>query len=208
MMDHDQEKHLDELLDSALSAYSSAEPRPGLETRILAQVREASGTPAPLWRGWRWLWAGALTAIAALFIALWMGRHAQVQPPTNNIVRSDKPPAQPAPSPTHHAKIARDRRPESSTPAAAANPANHRRREHGALHPQPVAAAVPRQPVFPASTPLSEQEKLLLSYYAQTPREELIAQSRPDEPPVAAEDQSDIAVPEMIFVPQKSSNTR
>jgi hypothetical protein len=31
--------HLDELLDSLLSGYSAAEPRPGLETRILANVR-------------------------------------------------------------------------------------------------------------------------------------------------------------------------
>jgi hypothetical protein len=198
MTDHDQEKHLDELLDSALSAYSSAEPRPGLETRILAQVREAAGTTGSPSRNWRWLWAGAVAVAAVLLIAVWIGWHTQSPAPTNNVVRTNKPPAQPAP------------RFESSAPVTASNPANHRRRERGVHSPQTVAIAVPRQPVFPEPTPLSEQEKLLLSYYAQTPRQELIAQSHPDEPsPVAApEDQSNIAVPEVIFVPQKSSNTR
>lgn len=196
MTDHDKDKHLDELLDSALSAYSSAEPRPGLETKILAQVREASGKAASPSRNWRWLWAGAVAAVAVLLIALWMGR--QVQSPTNNVVHTQEPPAR------HSPKL------ENSPPVTAANPPNQRRRQHGALRPQAVAMAAPRQPVFPTPTPLSEQEKLLLSYYAHTPREELIAQSRPDEPsPVAAaEDQSNSAVPEMIFVPQKSNSTR
>jgi hypothetical protein len=197
MMDHDQDKHLDELLDSALSAYSSAEPRPGLETRILAKVREASGTADSPSRNWKWLWAGAVACAAVLLIALWISRHVLVQAPANNVVRTKEPPVEPA------------RKIENSAPVTAANPANHRLRERGASRPQTVAVAVPRLPVFPAPTPLSEQEKLLLSYYAHTPREELIAQSRPDEPPAdAAEDQSNIAVPEMIFVPQKSSNTR
>jgi hypothetical protein len=197
MTDYDQEKHLDELLDSALSAYSSAEPRPGLETRILAQVREAAGTTGSPSRNWRWLWAGAVTVAAVLLIALWMGKRTQVPTPTNNVVRTHEPPAQPT------------TKPENSNPVTAANPAHHRHREHGERSPQAVAVAVPRQPVFPTPTPLSEQERLLLSYYAQTPRQELIAQSHPDEPPqVGVENQSNIAVPEVIFVPQKSSNTR
>jgi hypothetical protein len=197
MTDHDKDKHLDELLHSALSAYSSAEPRPGLETKILAQVREATSRKELPKRNWSWLWAGAAAIAAVLLIALWISRHALAPAPTNNVVRSKEPPVRPAP------KL------ENNTPMTAASPANQRRRQHGMLHSQIVAAAVPRLAVFPTPTPLSEQERLLLSYYAHTPRKELIAQSRPDEPsPVEApNDQSNIAVPG-IFVPQKSSNTR
>ena len=35
---------LDAMLDNLLSTYSSVEPRPGLETRILANLREESAT--------------------------------------------------------------------------------------------------------------------------------------------------------------------
>jgi hypothetical protein len=55
--------------------------------------------------------------------------------------------------------------------------------------------------------PLSEQERLLLSYYSVTPREEVIAQSHPDEPVVGDQDQTQ-AVPDLMHIPQKVSNTR
>jgi hypothetical protein len=35
-----------------------------------------------------------------------------------------------------------------------------------------------------------------------------VAQSHPDEPPVSGEDESGIAIPDLVHVPQKSSNTR
>src|ERR1043166_2069660 len=143
MTDHDKGKHLDELLDSALSAYSSAEPRPGLETKILATVREATPGKEPAGRSWKWLWAGALAAAAVLLIALWTSRHAPVQAPAHDLVRTKEPPMQPAP------KL------ESSTPVRVANPPNHRGRERDVLRPQPVAVAVPRLEVFPTPTPLS-----------------------------------------------------
>jgi hypothetical protein len=89
------------------------------------------------------------------------------------------------------------------------NAENHRPKPRAASPAQDAALALHRRPpVFPTPTPLSEQERLLLSYYTHTPREELIAQSHPEDSPIAGEDQSNIAVPEMIFVPQKSSNTR
>jgi hypothetical protein len=36
----DKQMQIDDTLDSLLANYSSAEPRPGLETRILANMRE------------------------------------------------------------------------------------------------------------------------------------------------------------------------
>jgi hypothetical protein len=197
MTDHDKDKHLDELLDSALSAYSSAEPGPGLETKILAQVREAASSKESPGRNWKWLWAGAVAAAAVLLAALLLGRHSQVVGPGNNIVHTAPPPVQPGPQ-VH-----------KSMPASTGNARNHAPKMHVPLPQQNASLALNQRPsVFPTPTPLSEQEKLLLSYYAHTPREELIAQSHPEEPPNAGEDQSNIAIPEMIFVPQKSSNTR
>jgi hypothetical protein len=195
--DHDKDKYLDELLDLALTTYSSAEPRPGLETRILAKVRDVENKAASPWRNWRWLWAGAAAALAIVLIVLFSGRHSAIPGPPGNVVQKNQPAAQPSP------EVA------SMPPHNSGNAGIPLSKKRVPPHAERVALNIgPRQPIFPAPTPLSEQEKLLLSYYARTPREELIAQSHPDEPPVVAEDQSNIAVPEMIFVPQKSSNTR
>ena len=43
------DRKLEEMLDSMLSTYSSAEPRPGLETRILANLKEQSAQRTPGW---------------------------------------------------------------------------------------------------------------------------------------------------------------
>src|SRR5437763_15288478 len=62
--------------------------------------------------------------------------------------------------------------------------------QHRAVRPQPnlaqqtgsellQEARAPRLEVFPTPTPLSDQEKLLLHYMARTPREEIVAHSRP-----------------------------
>jgi hypothetical protein len=197
MTDREKDKHLDELLDSALAHYSAAWPRPGLETRILAEMREAEATAAAAWHSWRWLWGGAIAAAAALLIVLLAGRHSQIPVQGNNVARGQQSPTQVTPHVQSTAPV---------TPNAAVSPQRK-------IRVQPPAEAVAftirrRPPVFPTPTPLSEQEKLLLSYYAHTPREEVFAQSHADEPPIAADDQTKIAVPDLIYVPQKSSNTR
>lgn len=196
MTGHEHDKHLNELLDSALSQYSAVEPGPGLETRIQATVREAGRAASPQWN-WRWLWAGAVALAAILLIALLAGKRSVVPAPGNDLVQKKEPVAHPSPE---SAKAA---------PLDSGNDAAHPLPKHLKQQPEVVALKVePRRPVFPTPAPLSEQEKLLLSYYSNTPREELIAQSRPEDPPVAVDDQSSIPVPELILVPQKSSNTR
>lgn len=204
-LDHNQD--LDKLLDSALAEYSSVEPRPGLETRILANVRAASKTASLPWK-WRWLWAGTAAALAILLMVLFAGRRSVAPAPGDNVVQKKLPAEQPNPG---TGKSSPRRTPEVSGPAPSdqENRVAAQRKMRGRPHPETVALKLePRRAVFPTPAPLSEQEKLLLSYYAQTPREELIAQSRPEEPPVTLDDRSNIAVPELILVPQKSSNTR
>jgi hypothetical protein len=85
----------------------------------------------------------------------------------------------------------------------------HRRKPSAHTLPQNATLARSQRPaVFPTPTPLSEQEQLLLRYYAGTPREEVIAQSHPDEPPVVGEQDQTEAIPDLTHIPQKLSNSR
>ncbi|HET9365600.1 MAG TPA: hypothetical protein VFP71_11390 [Candidatus Angelobacter sp.] len=199
MADQYEDRKLDELLDSALSEYSAVEPRPGLEGRILARIQNVAEQPRARWWNTRWPWAATAIAALVVIIALLAVRHGGIAPPEKVIVQTpptqSQPPLQPAVQNSGQEKVAK----------------------HGAApRKQQVEiqnASLPldqRPQVFPTPTPLSEQEKLLMSYYARTPRDELIAQSHPEEPPLTGEGESDsdIAVPDLTFVPQKSSNTR
>ena len=196
MADQEKDKQIqiDEMLDSLLANYSSAEPRPGLETRILANLREAEETPQGWW-SFKWLWAGVVTAAIVMAAVLINGRH-RIEPPTHVIVKTS--PAVPQPEIQPHASIARQEtaRIHRHKPLASTRPLN------GTL------ALSQRPAVFPTPTPLSEQEKLLLSYLAGTPREEVIAESHPDEPPVVGDHDQTEAIPDLMHIPQKFSNTR
>jgi hypothetical protein len=196
MADQEKDKRLDEMLDSLLTNYSLAEPRPGLETRILANLREAEEKEAPHgWWSFKWLWAGAVAAAIIVAAVLFNGRH-RVTPPTNVIVKTNQPAPQPEIQP--RAPIARQETAKI-----------HRRKPSTPALPQNAPLALRDRPaVFPTPTPLSEQEKLLLSYVASTPREEMIAQSHPDEPPVVGDQDQTEAIPDLIHIPQKLSNTR
>jgi len=195
MTDRDKDKQLDEMLDSLLSTYSSAEPRPGLETRILANVRDAADEAGPTWWNFKWLWAGA--AVAAIIVAaLLIGGHGRVAVREKSVVVQTPQPAprQPVVQP--------------SLPHPAANMLVHRPKPQLPSQPQNASLALSDRPqIFPTPTPLSEQERLLLRYFAGTPREEVIAQSHPDEPPVFGQDQPD-AIPDLSHIPQRLSNTR
>jgi hypothetical protein len=199
MSNHEKDKQMqiDDMLDSLLANYSSAEPRPGLETRILANLREAEERKASQgWWNFKWLWAGAVTAAIIVAMVLIGGRH-RVAPPTHVVVRT----SQPAPqreiqpyvpiAPKEMAKVPRHK--PSTGPTAQQNA---------------TLALNERPAVFPTPTPLSEQEKLLLSYLAGTPREQVIAESHSDEPPVVGDQDQTEAIPDLMHIPQKLSNTR
>jgi len=191
----DKQMQMDEMLDSLLANYSSVEPRPGLETRILANLREAEKEEPAGWWNFKWLWAGV--AVAAIIVAavLINGRH-RVEPPTHVIVKTS--PAIPQPEIQPHAPAVRNE-------TVRIRP----RKTLAPTRPQNAALALNERPaVFPTPTPLSEQEKLLLSYLAGTPREEVIAQSHSDEPPVVGDQDQTEAIPDLMHIPQKLSNTR
>ena len=189
MSDREKNDHLDELLDSALAQYSSAEPRPGLETRILAHVREAGAAVASPARHWRWLWAGAMAAIAVATFVLLAGRHSHLPMPGNKVVQVPQAPVQV--SPTH----------QSGAPAIVTHVPKHGRKVAVSPHFETARLMREQRPsVFPTPTPLSEQEKLALAYAARASKDELMAQIRV---PDAEEEEFWASQPQIISVPQR-----
>src|SRR4051812_825733 len=105
MTDPKNDKQLDELLDTMLSAYSAVQPRPGLEDRIRAGMREAAERPALPWWSWKWLWAGAAVAAALLLLMVWPGHHRPASAPANTVVHVPAT-AQPVPQAQAGAAVA------------------------------------------------------------------------------------------------------
>jgi hypothetical protein len=66
MENNERDRKLDQWLDKALSEYSVAEPRLGLEQRVLNRVRAEEQTRSRRWSIWKWM--PAFAAIAAAVI--------------------------------------------------------------------------------------------------------------------------------------------
>ena len=65
MAEQEKDKNLDQIFDSLLASYSDVEPRPGLETRVVAKLRDhASRNNGWNWT-WTWIWPGAAAAAVA-----------------------------------------------------------------------------------------------------------------------------------------------
>jgi hypothetical protein len=161
----EEEKHnrLDELLDSLLTAYSDAEPRPGMKTRLLANLRARSLSRARSQRlSWRWLTAGAAAmALTAVLVAIYASRI----PPLADLPRiaaAGVPALASTPAVKKSSAVVKKKPPQQKTESA--------------------RVVEVRQEVFPTPAPLSFQERLLFRYLAETPPEEVAAHSHSDEP--------------------------
>ena len=176
MPDNDKEKQTDRLLDSMLSQYSAVEPRPGLETRVLAQIAESrERRPGRL----RWLVAGtgiAASAIAVVVVMLVLRveqRHSPTLPQADSIQaqqqRRNSAAGQVAPT------IRTARRRVAVRHAVTAQKAEKKNRQFQSL------AVSQRPAIFPTPAPLTEQERLMFSYVENTPRGEVVAQVRNDD---------------------------
>ena len=147
---------LDPALDAALANYTAAEPRAGLEARVLANLRaQPERAPHRSWWNWRAAGAVATVVVVALAFAWNSGRPSHPAVTANHV----SPPAQ---SPMKEEKQAvsnlsskqvRPRQPSTAVNARV----------------KAVAAANPKLDQFPSPQPLSEQEKLLQNYVAQYP---------------------------------------
>lgn len=193
-MDHDErnEAHLEQALDALLASYSRVEPRPGLETRVLASVRAEAEKKQPYSWPLAWLCGATLTgALAMMFVMDDVHNYVTPEPPAPVASRWKLPPLETA-SPAAHNVAARNHRPPRHVSAA------------------PTLVADVRQQVFPTPVPLSQQERLVYRYLANTPKEELVAQGHPDNQleEIFGSPAKDEPAPELLENQKRMNNTR
>lgn len=165
--DHRKERDLDRTLDTALAKYASAEPREGLEERILANLRTASTRDA---QRTLWSWGVAVLAAFLLIAAVLAWRW---NPSTHTPIASH-------PSTLKQAPVAPDL--AHSDGNTTTPPKSVQRRRLRDRPQRETVAANPKLDVFPSPLPLSEQEKILASYVSQYPKHAaLVAEARMDD---------------------------
>lgn len=161
---------LDRMLDAALAKYATAEPRPGLEERVLANWRaERARVPDRAW--WR---CSVIAAVMAVFLATlaltWRSDKHPHLVVANRPALTTQPPKERAMQTVSNAQSngVRPVRPNATRKVAAP--------------PSPPTVAIARPPKrdrFPSPQPLSEQEKILQSYVAENPEQAvLLARAR------------------------------
>jgi len=163
-MEPKDQENLHRWLDRALVEYGNAEPRPGLEARVLANL---SAVRERITARQGWFWALTLTATAAVIVlAVWMESNTglRTKVPTSVTTASE----QQAESKQRPVETAKPDVFQQSRKIASPR-ADRNRTLHGVK-----AAAAPKLDRFPSSQPLSEQERLLLAYLNQTPNEEVM----------------------------------
>jgi hypothetical protein len=162
---------LDRALDSALAKYAGAEPRAGLEERVLANIRaERARVPDRAW--WRWS-AAALAAVVVVAAALALRSGGPTQP----VVAKHTP------------VTTRSRRePERLIANGEANlvrPLAHPPIPKTLARPyqsKVMATAAPKLDQFPSPRPLSEEELALARYVRDFPEEaRLMAKAQAEE---------------------------
>jgi hypothetical protein len=153
------DRFLDELLDATLERARDAEPRPGLEGRVMARVRAERAARSQF--GWKWrLVAGLAVLVVVALAAKFMLRSGSTPRPhpVPALVSQTRAPEATSPSTATTSKPA-----AQSQPAGRSNrkSSSHREprvwRRRGSVH---LASAEPKQ--FPSPSPLSEEENLLL----------------------------------------------
>jgi hypothetical protein len=83
------EKFAEELLDASLENYHGVEPRPGLEYRVLTNLRLQSRVARPVY----WNWTSAMIAAAAVLI-FFAADHLIYHPADTAVISVPEPPLQ------------------------------------------------------------------------------------------------------------------
>jgi len=166
------EAELDRMLDEALVSYAAEEPVAGLEGRIMARVsrqhvaerRIASWAP---W--WRWSVAAAVACLL-LIMALYLARprHSMVQRVGD--VAHNPAPAQAYPLPPDRPTLPRLRPAPRKGDFQAPNA-----RKAAPTEPEKL----PKLEEFPAPSPLTAEERTMLTFAAKAPKEEKQALTQP-----------------------------
>lgn len=149
---HDRDQ-FDDLLDGAMRRYGEIEPRAGLEGRVLARLAQESRT------NWRrpWAWRSAAAFACILAVVVWIGLVGRKEPPhigghAANVTTKE-----------NRLEIA-EVRPQTNKTGSTG--------QHGVKKiPLRLSNTTPRLERFPSQRPLSEQEKLLLAYASEYPKQ-------------------------------------
>jgi len=171
---------LDSTLDAALARYAAVEPRPGLEERVLANLR-AERAQVPDRSRWRvyciaWSMVGALAAVVVVVVALaW--RSGKPSHPV--ITDHSSAPAQVSKEPATLTVSNGDVNQVRTDPIRPQARAETRRTPVPHSQLKVVMAENPKLDQFPSPRPLTEEEKLALDYVQQFPEEaSLIARAQ------------------------------
>src|SRR5438270_3919181 len=152
---------LDRMLEAALAKYAAVEPRPGLEDRVLANLR-AERTRMPVHAWWRWSVAAVLAVVIVAMALAWRSGKSSLpvvaDHSTAQLQGTKEPVKQPG-SDIDRAGVA------SVKPGPARNKTGHRHRHSVEVAPHP------KLDQFPSPQPLSEQEIALARYAHQFPQE-------------------------------------
>lgn len=171
-MTNGKQDDLDRALDAALAKYAAAEPRAGLEERVLANLRVArSRSPNRAW----WRWGGLAAAAAIVIVAVTLVRRAErTSPPVVVIHQPSRSGARKQPA----TQVSKDEGRRVHPHTARTMPGTQPGRGRSGI----AVAGNPKLEQFPAPLPLSEQEKLLRVYVATYPEEAvLVARARTEE---------------------------
>jgi hypothetical protein len=141
---------LDQRLDTVLAKYANAEPRGGLEERVLANLgTKQAGTVAQLW--WRWSATIALATVVLAVLAISHGlKSRRADQPMRANMMTPKPKAT-------KSEVAD----QQITSPWQIRKAQARRNPHAR-----AIAVLPKLEQFPSPQPLSEQERILANYVA------------------------------------------
>jgi len=159
---------LDQWLDSALQQYRSAEPRAGLEGRILANM---AAEKQPFALRLRWGFAVATAAVICGTVVFWFETSSHV-PHTNKAVAVQ--------APIEHRNTSHLSQQTPEHVAGKLRMKNVTARPRSAPKIKAVdLASEPRLEQFPSPSPLSEEEKLLKEFVRNSPQEAvLVAQAQ------------------------------
>ncbi len=151
---------LDHQLDTALEKYAAADPRTGLEERILANMRSARAqAPDRTW--WRWGLAAAVAAVVVLAMAWRSGK------PSHSLTVSHPSAATQVLKEPGTQAVANSNR--SDPHPLRPGPAHKATAIHA--HPPAAIAAEVKLDQFPSPQPLSKQELALARYVSEFPQE-------------------------------------
>lgn len=169
MNDMEKERAIEQWLDSAIQQYGRAEPREGLETRLLAGLRAERDR---LDRGSRWTWAMGAVAAAAVLAALLVGlekKHPAINQAGGEPVVNEQHAAVPAPEIADQPPV--EKRMHKTAPAL-------RRSSRPAVA---ASIAEPKLEQFPSSRDVSVAEERLVQYLQTAPHAALLKPHRTSE---------------------------